>query len=282
LLGGRYIDIQMLPLSFKEYAAAFKNSTLSKDELFQNYLEQSSFPETLQYLQNGKYDKIGAADYLDSVYNSIIVKDIMKQPGVKEISLLERVIRFMFSNIGNETSLNGIVNYINNDLKLLPGEKKVYSATLESYIGALLKSFLFYEAGRYYIKGKEYIKTNAKYYAVDIGLRYFLLGGAHNADTGQMLENIVYLELLRRGYKVKVGKAGNKEIDFVAAKPGDEIEYYQVSQTVMDGKTYEREFAPLKELRDNYPKFVLTRDWANKNDAGIKQINVLDWLLGTL
>jgi predicted AAA+ superfamily ATPase len=278
-LGGRYIDIQMLPLSFKEYFEAFSNKGLSKDELFQNYLEQSSFPESLAYIQNGVYDKQGVQDYLDSVYNSIIVKDIMKQPRIKEISLLERIIKFMFSNIGNETSLNGVVNYLNNDLKLKSDEKKVYSATIASYVEALLNSFLFYEATRFYVKGKEYIKTNAKYYAVDIGLRYFLLGGGHNHDLGQMLENIVYLELLRRGYKVKVGKLDDKEIDFVAAKPDGQIEYYQVSQTVIDPITYKREFRPLKQLQDNYPKFVLTRDWADKNDEGIRQVNVLDWLL---
>jgi predicted AAA+ superfamily ATPase len=227
------------------------------------------------------YDKQGAQDYLESVYDSIIVKDVMRQTGVKEITILERVIKFMFSNIGHETSLNAIAGCLNNDLKFHKEEKKVYSATLENYVSALLNSFLFYEATRYYIKGKEYIKTNSKYYAADIGLRYFLLGGGQDTDSGKMLENIVYLELLRRGYKVKVGKVGQKEkeIDFVASKPGGEIEYYQVSQTVIEQSTFNREFGALQDIKDNYPKFVLTRDWSNKNHNGIKQMNVLDWLL---
>jgi predicted AAA+ superfamily ATPase len=277
--GGRYIDIQMLPLSFKEYVSAWNNKHITKDELFKNYLEQSSFPETFEYINDGQYDKQGVQDYLESVYNSVIVRDVMKQPGVKEITLLERVIKFMFSNIGHETSLNAIAGYLNHDLKLLKTEKKVYCAALSNYVSALLNSFLFYETTRYYAKGKEYIKTNAKYYGVDIGLRYFLLGGSSDIDSGKMLENVVYLELLRRGYKVKVGKVADKEIDFVALKPSGAIEYYQVSQTVIEQKTFEREIRPLKALNDNYPKFILTRDWESKNHNGIKQANVLDWLL---
>jgi len=279
--GGRYIEIKMLPLSFKEYASAFTNTRLSVDELYQNYVEQSSFPESTAYADsNGEYDKQGVQDYLDAVYNTILVKDIMKQNGVKDIELLERLLKFMFANIGSETSLNGIVGVLNNDLKLFPTQKKVYAETLEKYVAALKKSFLFYDATGYNTKGKEYLTSNAKYYAVDVGLRYYLLGGDHRTDSGHILENIVYLELTRRGYKIKVGRVKGKEVDFVAQKSGGKKEYYQVSQSVLDGDTLRREMAPLKSIKDNYPKYLLSRDYGNTNYNGIQHINVLRWLLG--
>jgi predicted AAA+ superfamily ATPase len=207
----------------------------------------------------------------------------MKQEGVKDIGLLERVVNFMFANIGSETSLNGIVGTLNHDLKLLQTQKKVYAATLENYVSALLKSFFFYAATGYNNKGKEYLTSNAKYYAVDVGLRYYLLGGNWTIDSGHILENIVYLELLRRGYKVKVGRITGKEVDFVATKPGGIKEYYQVSLTLMlDANTLEREYAPLQSIKDHYPKYILSRDWAHSNKDGIQQLNVLDWLLGIL
>jgi predicted AAA+ superfamily ATPase len=277
--GGRYIDIKMLPLSFKEYVSAFVDIKLSKDELFRNYIEQSSFPETLEYAAGGSYDKDGVQDYLDTVYNSIIIRDVVKQDGVKDVRLLERVVNFMFANLGNETSLNGIAGVLNNDLKLRPEDKKVYAATLENYVSALLNSYLFYSTTGYNKKGKEYLISNAKYYAVDVGLRYYLLGGDWTLDSGHILENIVYLELLRRGYKIKTGRVKGKEVDFVVTKPGGIKEYYQVSQTLMAPDTLKRELLPLKSINDNYPKWVLTRDWTDSNDGGIRTMNVLEWLL---
>lgn len=279
--GGRYVEIKMLPLSFKEYVSAFAGSRLTLDELYQNYVEQSSFPECAAYADsNGEYDKPGVQDYLDAVYNTILVKDIMKQDGVKDIGLLERLLKFMFANIGSETSLNGIVGVLNNDLKLLPNRKRVYAETLEKYVAALKKSFLFYDATGYNSKGKEYLTSNAKYYAVDAGLRYYLLGGDCRADSGHILENTVYLELARRGYKINVGRIKGKEVDFVARKPGGKKEYYQVSQSVLDEGTLSRELAPLKSIKDNYPKYLLTRDYSNANYNGIRHGNVLRWLLG--
>jgi predicted AAA+ superfamily ATPase len=144
----------------------------------------------------------------------------------------------------------------------------------------LIDSFVFYRADRQHIGGKELLRTNAKYYAVDAGLRYYLLGGTATTDAGHLLENVVYLELLRRGYKVKIGKIGDKEIDFVAQQPEKRIEYYQVAQSVMDENTLSRELAPLQAIKDNYPKFLLTRDYDRNNYNGIQHINVLDWLLG--
>ena len=282
---GRYVEIKMLPLSFKEYAGVFPKT--NPDVIFKNYIEQSSFPEVLAYYKQpetrhpsrGGWDEGGVHMYLDAIYNSIMIKDVMLQHGVREAALLERVVKCLFSNIGSETSINGMVNMLNNDLKLRPTEKKVYAAMLEDYIGGLLKSFVFYKAERRYVKGREYLRANAKYYAVDVGLRYFLLGNK-GADSGHILENIVYLELLRRGYRVNVGKVGEKEVDF-AAECANGTEYYQVAETIRGRETLSRELAPLNAIHDHNPKFLLTRDYEPKTSHnGIRQLNVLEWLLG--
>ena len=208
-----------------------------------------------------------------------MIKDVMMQNGVKEAALLERVVKCLFSNIGSEISVNGMVNMLNNDLKLRPEQKKVYAAALEGYLDALLKSFVFYKAERYFIKGREYLRTNAKYYAVDAALRYFLLGNK-GADSGHILENVVFLELLRRGYNVHIGKVGEKEVDF-AAENHDGVEYYQVAETVCGKETLAREISPLNAINDHNPKFLLTRDYEpKKTHNGIRQLNVLEWLLG--
>lgn len=296
---GRYVEIRMLPLSFREYAGVFPNA--NPDKIFSNYIAWGSFPETLAYYNEPRsnasarndqripkalfsrdgdgWNESGVHGYLDAIYNSIMIKDVMLQHGVKEAALLERVVKCLFSNIGSETSVNGMVNMLNNDLKLRVTDKKVYAATLEAYIDGLLKSFVFYKAERRCIKGREYLRTNAKYYAVDVALRYYLLGNK-GADSGHILENIVYLELLRRGYKVNIGKVGEREVDF-AAKNTDGIEYYQVAETVRGKETLAREVSPLDAIKDHNPKFLLTRDYEpRKTHNGIKQLNVLEWLLG--
>jgi len=289
---GRYVEIKMLPLSFYEYASAFPNT--NSDIVYRNYIEQSSFPEVLAYYERpvhdgtikydgkkphaGYWNESGVYTYLDAIYNSIMIKDVMLQNGVKEAALLERVVKCLFSNIGSETSINGMVNMLNNDLKLSPTQKKVYAASLEDYLDALLKSFVFYKAERCFIKGREYLRTNAKYYAVDVGLRYFLLG-EKGADSGHILENVVFLELLRRGYNVHIGKVGEKEVDFVAENH-DGVEYYQVAETVRGKETLAREISPLNAINDHNPKFLLTRDYEpQKTHNGIRQLNVLEWLL---
>ena len=270
---GRYVEIRMLPLSFKEYASVNSNTHSNPDLIFRDYIEKSSFPEALAY------SVTEVRSYLDAIYNSIMIKDVMLQHGIKEAALLERVVKCLFSAIGSEISINNMVNTLNHDMKLLPSEKKVYAATLEAYIEGLLKSFVFYKAERHYIKGREYLKTNAKYYAVDTGLRYFLLGNK-GADSGHILENIVFLELLRRGNKVYIGKVGEKEVDFVAEGPNG-IEYFQVAQTLRGKETLSRELAPLNAIPDHNPKFLLTRDYEPKTSYnGIRQLNVLEWLLG--
>ena len=292
ILGGRYIQIHMFPLSFREYMNGHpKHGKGNVDTVFQQYLEYGSFPETLAYWKNNAsrsgasrsvaaWDQQGMREYLSHIYESIIMRDVMQHDDVKELPQLTRVVNFLFSNIGSETSINKMVGVVNNEFKLKPNDKKLYAPMLEKYLEALIDSFVFYRADRQYISGKELMRTNAKYYAVDTGLRYYLLGGTATTDAGHLLENVVYLELLRRGYKVKIGKIGDKEIDFVAQQPENRIEYYQVAQSVMDENTLSRELAPLQAIKDNYPKFLLTRDYDRNNYNGIQHINVLDWLLG--
>jgi len=279
ILGGRYIQIHMFPLSFKEYVSALPEPGSSHADLaFQHYLEYSSFPEAFRYLS--QWDQQGVREYLSHIYESIIMRDVMQRDDVKELPQLTRVVSFLFSNIGSETSINNMVGVINNEFKLKPSSKPLYAPMLEKYLEALLDCFVFYRADRQHLNGKELLRTNAKYYAVDVGLRYHLLGGTAKTDAGHILENVVYLELLRRGCKVKIGKINDKEVDFVAWRPGGQIEYYQVAQSVMDEKTLERELAPLQAIKDNFPKFLLTRDYDRSTYSGIQHFNVLDWLLG--
>jgi predicted AAA+ superfamily ATPase len=272
LLSGRYIEINMLPLSFKEYMSAFDDKTdLAKK--FRNYLEQSSFPYSLQFDGEKKYIN----DYLGGIYNTIILKDVVERKNISDVGRLERIIRFMADNIGNLVSIKKISDAISSDITPLK-EKKIYPQTIENYLDALLDSYVFYKAGRYDIKGKQHLKINDKYYLVDIGLRYFLLG-AQKADMGRMLENVVYLELLRRGYEVSIGKFNNNEIDFVALNESN-VEYYQVAQTTREEKTLERELKSLRSISDHNPKFLLTLDEDPLiSYNGIKKMNVLDWLL---
>ncbi|MDR3244059.1 MAG: ATP-binding protein [Elusimicrobiota bacterium] len=289
ILGGRYISIYMFPLSFKEYISGFpKNQSISPtiDEIFKDYLEQSSFPEVLSYYTESRLDAAdldrgwnfaGVREYLDAIYKDILI-DVMQHDGVKELPQLDRVIRFLFSNVGSQSSINNMLGVINNEFKLKPQDKNMYAPILETYINALLDSFVFYKANVQQF-GKNLLRATAKYYAVDVGLRYFLLGGNAMTDAGHILENVVYLELLRRGYKVEIGKIGDIEVDFVATLPGGKAEYYQVSQSVLAEETLSRELASLEKLKDNHPKFLLSRDYGNQNYKGIQHVNVLEWLL---
>ena len=185
----------------------------------------------------------------------------------------------MFDNIGSETSLNNISNVLNNDLKLSPKESKIHVQTIEKYIDGLLDGYIFYKVSPNYLKGKSRLRSNAKYYAVDVGLKYFLLGGASAQDAGHILENIVYLELKRRGYDVETGKVGDMEVDFVAKLPGGKVEYYQVAQSVQSEEVLARELKSLQSIKDSYPKYILSRDYNNSNYNGIQHINVLNWLM---
>ncbi|MBU9737972.1 ATP-binding protein [Diplocloster agilis] len=268
LLSGRYMEIKMLPLSFKEYVSAFPEDR-NIDRLYQNYIHNSSFPYTLELSRQKDIRQ-----YLEGIFNSIILKDIVARRRFPDIAMLQSVVRFMFDNIGNLCSTKKIAD------TMTSAGRKITVHTVESYLTALTDSFIFYRIGRYDIKGKQYLKTGDKYYAADIGLRYIVLG-SKKADQGHILENVVYLELLRRGYEVYIGKVGNSEVDFIAL--GDEgEEYYQVAYTVIDadGKTLERELKPLESIRDHNPKYLLTMDLGPVvSHNGIKQMNVLDWLL---
>lgn len=268
LLSGRYVEIKMLPLSFKEYVSAFPEDS-NKDRLYQQYLHNSSFPYTLE-LKRPK----DIRQYLEGIYNSIVLKDIVTRKRFQDVDMLKSVVRFLFDNIGNMCSTKKIAD------TMTSAGRKISVHTVESYLTALTDSFIFYRVGRYDIKGKQYLKTGDKYYAADIGLRYNVLG-TKKADEGHILENIVYLELLRRGYEVYVGKVGAAEVDFIAI--GDEgEEYYQVAYTVIDadGSTLARELAPLDAINDHNPKYLLTMDFTPlTSHNGIKQINALDWLL---
>ena len=220
LLTGRYIEIKMLPLSFKEYMSAFEDKTdISKK--FRNYLEVSSFPQAIE-LYNANPENINL--FLDGIYNTILFKDVMQRKGIKDKSVLERVTKYLYDNIGNRSSMKSISDNIEGL------ERNNSYNTVSNYVEALLDSFMIYKANRYDIKGKEILKTQEKYYAVDIGLRYYILGQNSGRDMGHILENIVYLELLRRGYTVYIGKLEDLEIDFVAKNTKETI-YYQVSLT---------------------------------------------------
>ena len=268
LLSGRYIEIRMLPLSFKEFVSAYPGNS-NIDRLYQEYIHNSSFPYTLQ-LTRAK----DIRQYLEGIYDSIVIKDIVTRRRIADVTMLKSVTRFLFDNIGNLCSTKKIAD------TMTSAGRKITVHTVENYLEALTESFIFYRVGRYDIKGKQYLKTGDKYYAADIGLRYSILGNK-KADDGHILENIVYLELIRRGYEVYIGKVGAAEIDFIAIGEEGE-EYYQVAYTVIDadGKTLERELAPLDAIRDHNPKYLLTMDYGPTiSHNGIKQINALDWLL---
>jgi len=267
LLSGRYVEIKMFPLSFKEYLSALTDKT-NLPEKFNNYLNFSSFPYTLNF--NGNKQQIH--DYLEAIYNAVILKDVVKRSKISDVARLEKVIAFMFDNIGNQTSINNIRNQIQRD------NFRIDVQTIENYLSALIDSFILYRVGRYDIRGKELLKTNDKYYIADLALRNYLFN-REAGDFGHILENVVFLELLHRDYKVSIGKIGSQEVDFVAQSPDGNVEYYQVSQTIMDKNTLQREIEPLNKIADHNPKYLLTMDYIDVSHRGIKQINVLDWLV---
>ncbi|MCM1172535.1 MAG: ATP-binding protein [Clostridium sp.] len=270
LISGRYVQIEMLPLSFKEYV----ESTGNENDLarkYTGYLENSSFPYTLELADQPREIR----DYLEGLFNTIVVKDITQRKKITDTMMLRSVLRFLFDNIGNPLSSKKIADTMTSD------GRKIDVKTVEKYIEALMESYVVYEAKRYNIKGKQYLKTLEKYYVVDIGMRYMLLG-SRSVDVGHILENVVYLELLRRGYDVYVGKVDELEVDFVVMD-GKRTVYYQVAASVRDEKTLKRELAPLQKITDHYPKFILTLDEDPEADyEGIRRINALDWLLGKI
>lgn len=271
-IAGRYVEIKMFPLSFAEFVSSYGNK-YSLDKIYSDYISGSSFPYAVNIMSQND-SGIALNSYLEGIYNTILLKDIIENRKFSSEGRLNRVIRFIADSIGSEISVKKISDTMTSDgVKMQP-------ATVEGYIDALMDSYVIYKAERYDVKGKRILKTLNKYYIADIGIRKFLLGNK-GADQGHILENIVYLELLRRSRKVYIGKVrhNNKdvEIDFIA-ETAEGIEYYQVADTVNGDETLVRELTPFKSLKDNYPKFILTRDYGRIDHNGIKQVNVLEWL----
>ena len=267
LLSGRYVELKMLPLSFKEYVSAFDNNK-SLDELYRDYVYNSSFPYTVEL-----DSRRNIYAYLDGLFNTIVLNDIVQRKRIQDPLMLKSVIKFMFDNIGNPCTAKKI-----SDTMTSKG-RKISNHTVENYLEGLTDSLLMYRVSRYDIKGKEYLQLFDKYYIADVGLRYYLLGTA-NSDMGHILENVVYLELLRRGCRIYVGKNASAEVDFVVQDIDGNTEYYQVSWSVRDEQTLKRELGALESIEDHNPKYILTMD----NDPpisynGIRQKYVLEWLL---
>ncbi len=270
LLTGRYIAINVQPYSFREYALAYKEEK-NTDRLFRQYINTSSFPEAVTLAQNNENL---ANDYLQSIYDTVIIKDIAQRYKLRNIYNLHRVISFVFDSVGSYISPTNIATELNKN-----SQKKISHNTIIKYLDFLTKSYILYPAPRYDIKGKELLTTNEKYYVVDLGLRNITATNKYDTDLGHKLENVVYFELLRRGGKVYAGKNNDKEIDFVVQKPNNEREYYQVAFTVNDEKIYKREISAFSNIKDNYPKYLLTLDFDNTSIDGIQKLNVIDWLL---
>lgn len=274
LLTGRYIELKMLPLSFSEYCEGLslyaQNNPMTKMEKYAKYLSESSMPYILQL--NGRKKDI--REYLEGLYDSILLKDVVKRFRISDVMMLESVAKFVFDNIGSLLSTRKIANTMTSD------GRKIDQKTVEKYIKGLTDSLMLYRANRYNIKGKQYLATLEKYYVADIGFRQFLLGSS-SADQGHILENVVYLELLRRGNEVYVGHLPNGEVDFVTQHARG-VTYYQVAATVLDENTMRRELASLEGISDNHPKILLTLDdiGVNTNHNGIRHLNALDWMLG--
>ena len=264
-LTGRYIEIDMLPLSFAEYGSAV--AVLDKRERFNQYMNMGAFPYAARFEDNS----LAHSQYLEGIYNTVLVKDVMTRKNLKDVTLVKSIASFLAGNIGSPVSAKKIAD------TLTSGGRPTGSATVDAYLEALTDAYLFYKVNRYDIKGKMHLKSESKYYICDTGLRNMILGTT-NKDIGRQIENIVYLELLRRGYIVNIGKSGRgTEVDFVAARDM-KTEYYQVSASVLDESTLERELTPFKQIKDNYPKFLITLDDFTADYDGIQQINLINWL----
>jgi len=274
LLSGRYIEISILPFSFKEYLTARNIDTnhkyLNYEALFFDYVNETSLPKGVELRESG-FDKI--YEYLDAIYKTIIEKDISQRHQINDKRAFANIVKFVAAHIGNQLSPGNISK------TLTQAGQNVHHATVEKYLSYLVESFVFYKVNRFDLKGKKQLTTQEKYYLVDAGLLNILAGKERITDRGHILENIVYLELLRRGNKVWTGKARNTEVDFVCKNQTGEIEYYQVAWQMTVESTVEREFGALEKINDNYPKYLLTTDSFTQNRSGIRHLNVFNWLI---
>ena len=271
LLSGRYVELKMLPLSFSEFTNGLDSTRalLSITEKFNLYLEYGSFPYVLRYNLFGDDD----SNYLNDLYNTIILKDVVQRLKIQDLNTLDQVTKFMLHNVGNRVTSSKIVN------TLKSSGKSTDQKTIDKYLNGLTDAMLLYKVSRFNLKGRQYLTTQNKYYTVDTGLRNNLIQTTQ-ADLGHQLENLVFLELMRRGSKTYIGQLDNNEIDFVAEKNGN-LAYYQVATSTLDETTLNRELSPLIKITDNYPKYLLSLDeiQPNANYSGIIKMNAIDWLL---
>ncbi|HIQ90153.1 MAG TPA: ATP-binding protein [Candidatus Coprosoma intestinipullorum] len=272
LLSGRYIEIKMYPLSFKEFLKFNNYDNTNLDDKFNEYLKYGGLPAITLIKDNDEL----VLSYLNGIYNTIVKKDIVDRNNIKDVALLENIIKYLATNIGSSVSAKKISDFLNSN-KIT---EKSNHQTIDNYLSMLEKSFIVYKANRTDVRNKSLLKTLGKYYISDTGIRNIILG-FRNINEGHLLENVVYLELLRRGYSVNIGKSGDFEVDFVAENPND-IKYYQVAQTLANEEVKEREIRSLESISDNYEKIILTMDKTiNKDYNGIKVMNIIDWLLNS-
>jgi len=270
LLSGRYITIHVLPFSFAEFYESQQDTILNKYELFNNYLYETSLPQGV-LLRNQGADIQNM--YIQDVYSTIVEKDIRQRYNIQNIRSFDNLSKFLMGAIGSVVSPNNISKAMKRD------SQDIHHNTVEKYIEYLVDSYVFYQVNRFDIKGKQQLATQEKYYLVDIGFRNLKLGKFQYQDVGYILENIVYLELNRRGYQIWIGKIGEYEVDFIVKNALNKFEYYQVTWSISDPKTAEREIRPLKYIDDNYPKYIISTDIISSEIEGIEHINIVDWLL---
>lgn len=276
LLSGRYIEIRMLPLSFKEFLTFYHfDANITIEEKFQKYLQFGGMPILREY----NFNESRSNQALEGIYSTVVLRDILQRNPHAEQSTLQKIMLFLCSNIGSITSPNSIGNVLSNEGEITNKKgKNIAGKTVDKYISMLRNAFIFYSVGRYDVKGKQLLKTLGKNYIIDMGFRNMLLG-YRDTDRGHIIENIVFLELIRRDYRVYIGKFNETEIDFVAEKPNDKI-YIQVTESMMSPETRDRELRPLRMIPDNYEKIILSmdRNYITSYD-GIKSLYLIDWLL---
>jgi predicted AAA+ superfamily ATPase len=271
LLSGRYVEIKMLPLSFSEYVSAFQDIS-RLDLIFNDYVRFGSFPYVTEL---PKRDSRVVDEYLAGIYHTVIIKDVVTRKAINHPGRVIDAAKFIFDNIGSLMTYKKIADAMSS------GGKVADSRTIETYLSALEESFIIYPVERFDLKGKKLLRTQKKYYVIDTGLRRAVLGGDAFSDIGRTLENIVYLELLRRGFTVFIGKTGEKEVDFIARRSDGEVSYYQVAYTAKEQTTLDRELASLQAVKNNYRKYLITGDVEPKiSFGGIEKINLIEWLLG--
>ena len=276
LPSGRYVEIRMLPLSFKEFITFYTfEPSVTMEEKFQKYLQFGGMPVLREY----RFNETRCMQALEGIYSTVVLRDILQRNHQSDQSILQKIVLFLSSNIGSITSPNNIGNILSNEGDIVDAKgKNIAGKTVNKYLSMLYCAFIFYPVGRYDIKGKQLLKTLGKNYIIDMGFRNMLLG-YRDAERGHILENIVFLELIRRDYRVYIGKAGESEIDFIAERPDDKL-YIQVTESMLTSETRERELRPLRMIPDNYEKIILSmdRNYINSYD-GIKSLNLIDWLL---